>query len=264
MSWKCKKDDILPLMFLTPFVLYSLFFTREGRNTSLRRQQCNDVIRKVWEFSIVEKIKYTIPDMYYQLTPIEKVNFLILKMMRHLLGSDLPVEVRLSGLEDLALIKESNDPILIVLIHNYPKVFLHVILRELNNKKCYLITGNQDIIGDILPLSKLATLGQIELIKNDNYCLVTLAKRLSKGSAALCAVNAASGKSLSYDLISPVMFFFAERMKLPVYFTKLITTRDGEFTVEFKCSGVCLDARRKAEDYVEFLLPERRFVVRDN
>ena len=106
MSWKCKKDDILPLMFLTPFVLYSLFFTREGRNTSLRRQQCNDVIRKVWEFSIVEKIKYTIPDMYYQLTPIEKVNFLILKMMRHLLGSDLPVEVRLSGLEDLALIKE--------------------------------------------------------------------------------------------------------------------------------------------------------------
>ncbi len=263
MSWASKKHYLIPLIILTPIILYCLIFTKEGRNASLHRRKCNDVIRRVWGFSIVEKIQYIIPDMYYQLTSIEKVNFLVIRIMKNLLGFDLPVEVCSTGIKDIKLMKKSNDPMLVVMIHNYPTVFLEVILRELNDKKCFLIAANPELITQLLRRSELTANGQIEIIKNDKSCLVTLAKKLSRGCVALCAVDSASSESSSYDLINPGIFVFAEKMGLSVYFTKLIATKDGEFTVEFKYSGAYQDARRKALDYVSFLLPERKFHLKN-
>ena len=176
----------------------------------------NYIFDKCWEFLLkdnISKYLFTYFNNPLQLNYKEFVLLFLLKKLKQT-GINYSPKINITEQKSSSCFKELKGAALILSVHN-GFAFTARIISDLG-LNVTTISSDPFISATF---NRSGILNPINIIKNDIYCLAQLSKSIFNGDIVCCNIDYA-GPDGVYNYISPVLFEFADRFKIPLYFAR--------------------------------------------
>lgn len=229
-------------------------------------QEIARIARETQAFCIKNSVKISFPELWktlfssaefskncfctrnlFNLTGYDYVMLSLVQQLR-LLGIGGPPEIVWRDKRMVEHLLHQDNSLLVLTVHSgfaFPtKLFTDA------GKKVGTVALNEIDVRDALLNS--GGRGRVYVVIRNKYCLGNLHKFLRDGGNVVCTVDFRDPETGTFDFISPALFRFSAKLKIPLYFSNNSATSHGNFegTLVGPITG---SSDERTEVFIDFL-----------
>ena len=212
---------------------------------SIDRFDPNYLFESCWQFLLKDTISMSLFAYFKNPFQLNYKEFMLLSLVRklHLSNINYVPRVDLVRQDSSSDIVNSKASAFILSVHN-GFAFSGKVFSDLGLKGA-TISSDPFILNT---LNRSGVKGDVNIIKDDQYCLARLRESILKGEIISCNVDYA-GPDGKCVYVSPALFDCAQKFNVPLYFAKSFVSEDGSVSVDIKQSNY----KNAVADFISFI-----------
>jgi hypothetical protein len=214
---------------------------------SIEHFDAHYIFESCWQFLLKDTISMSLFPYFKNSFQLNYKEFMLLFLIRKLHQSNINYvpSVGLVQQDSLLDIANSKGSAFILSVHN-GFAFSGKVVSDLGLKGATI--SSDPLILNTFDRSGIKRDNDVNVIKDDKYCLAHLRGSISNGEIICCNVDYA-GPDGKCVYVSPALFECAVKFNVPLYFAKSTVSEDGTVSVGLKRS----DYKYSVADFMSFI-----------